>query len=152
MMSDTYYQSKASNQRGMDLLPGAREYVAELRAEFQIVILSDTYYEFAAPFMEKLGWPTLFCNTLQTDSNNRLVDYHLRIRDGKRHAVRGFMQLNFRTVAIGDSYNDLTMLEEADQGILFRPSDKVRSEVTKFPIVTEYAELLAEIREVDRNS
>lgn len=127
---------------GMDVLPGARAFLDELRGRHQIVILSDTYYEFANPFMEKLGWPTLMCNSLSTDANGMITDYHLRLRDGKRHAVLGFRQLSFDVVAVGDSYNDTTMLAAAGCGILFRPSANVRREFPQFGVATEYAELL----------
>lgn len=133
----------------MDPLPGADAFLAELRASRQAVILSDTFYEFAAPFMRKLGWPTLFCNTLDVDGNERVVDYHLRMPDGKRHAVLSFKNLNFRVVAVGDSYNDTTMLAEADLGILFRPSDNVRREFPQFVVTDDYEQMRNAITEFD---
>ena len=119
-------------------LPGAAEYMAWLRERYQAVILSDTFYEFASPFMRKLGWPTLYCNSLVTDAENNVIDYKMRISDGKRHAVLAFKQLNFDVVAMGDSYNDTSMLGEAGVGILFRPSENVKREFPQFPVATEY--------------
>ncbi len=123
---------------GMPLLPGAREFLDRLRSKYETVILSDTYYEFAAPFMEKLGWPTLLCNSLEVDADSNVVDYHLRIRDGKRHAALAFKMLNFTIVGLGDSYNDTTMLLEADLGILFRPSDLVKRDFPQLPVAEDY--------------
>ncbi len=128
-------------------LPGAAEFVQSLRARFPLIILSDTYYEFAAPLMAQLGWPTLFCNSLEVDTDNNLVDYHLRIRDGKRHAVEHFRQLNFTVIAGGDSYNDTAMLGAAHFGMLFRPSEKVRREFPQYPVATTYLEMDALIRD-----
>lgn len=125
----------------MDPLPGAREYLDRLRSRFQAIVLSDTYYEFAEPFMRKLGWPTLFCNSLEIDGEGNVVDYHLRLRDGKRHAVLGFKQLNFDIIAMGDSYNDTTMLLEAELGILFRPSEKVIEDFPQLPVAMDYEQV-----------
>jgi phosphoserine/homoserine phosphotransferase len=125
----------------IDPLPGAIEFVAWLRAQAPLVILSDTFYEFAAPLMAKLGHPTLFCNSLEIDAAGNIVNYHIRKRDGKRHAVIAFKNLEFRVIAMGDSYNDTTMLVEADEGILFRPPDNVIAEFPQFPVVHEYDEL-----------
>ncbi len=132
----------------IDPLPGAREYLDWVRAATQVVILSDTYYEFAAPLMKKLGWPTLFCNSLAVDAERNIVSYHLRQQDGKRKAVAAFMSLNFRVVAVGDSYNDTTMLALADQGILFRPPQNVIDEFPQYPVVTEYDDLRGHIERV----
>ncbi len=122
----------------LDPLPGAIEFVRNLRASYQLIILSDTFYEFADPFMTKLARPTLFCNSLQIDDNGMISDYVLRQTDGKRHAVEAFESLNFRTVSVGDSYNDTTMLARADRGILFRPPENVIAEFPQFPVATEY--------------
>jgi len=127
----------------LEVLPGARAFLDRLRGRYQLVILSDTYYEFANPFMAQLGWPTLLCNSLEVDADGMIADYRLRLRDGKRHAVLGLRQLNFDVVAIGDSYNDTTMLAAADRGILFRPSANVRREFPQFGVATEYPELEA---------
>jgi phosphoserine/homoserine phosphotransferase len=131
----------------MEPLPGALEYMDWLRQRYQSVILSDTFYEFAAPLMRKLGWPTLFCNSLQVDAAGQVVAYHMRLEDGKRHATLGFKQLNFDVVAMGDSYNDTAMLAEADLGILFRPSDNVRQEFPHFALATEYQTVMDLIEE-----
>ncbi|OGV66860.1 MAG: phosphoserine phosphatase [Lentisphaerae bacterium RIFOXYA12_64_32] len=125
----------------MDVMPGALQYLDWLRPRHQAIILSDTYYEFASPFMRKLGWPTLFCNSLETDAEGTVVNYHIRLRDGKRHAVLAFKQLNFDVIAMGDSYNDTTMLCEAELGILFRPPDNVRQEFPQFPVALDYEEV-----------
>jgi phosphoserine/homoserine phosphotransferase len=111
----------------------------------QVLILSDTFYEFAAPLMRKLGWPTLFCHSLVVDDTGRVADYRLRQNDQKREAVRALHGLNFRVIAAGDSYNDTAMLDEADAGILFRPPENVIREFPHFPVVQDYAALQAEI-------
>ena len=125
----------------LDPLPGALAYLDWLRAQTPVVILSDTFYEFAAPLMTKLGHPTLFCHSLEVDANDRIVGYTLRTTDGKQKAVQAFRSLAFRTIAIGDSYNDTAMLGEADHGILFRAPSNVIAEFPKFPVLTEYDEL-----------
>lgn len=122
-------------------LPGALEFLDWARAQTQVVILSDTFYEFAAPLMAKLGQPTLFCNSLEIDSANAIAGYQLRQSDGKRKSVAALRGLNFRVIAMGDSYNDTTMLAEADAGILFRPPANVAAEFPQFPVLTEYYEL-----------
>ena len=126
---------------GMSPLAGAKEFLDWLRERAQVVILSDTFYQFAAPLMRQLGWPTLFCHRLEIGEGGRVSNYCLRQKDGKRQAVRAFHQLNFRVIAAGDSYNDTTMLSEADAGILFRPPDNVIEEFPQFPVVTDYAEV-----------
>ncbi len=126
---------------GMDPMVDAVDFLWDLRREFEVIILSDTFYEFADPFMCKLGRPTLFCNSLDVDSAGIITDYRIRMPDGKRNAVRAFRQLNFDVVATGDSYNDTTMLGEADRGILFRPSDNVRTEFPNFPVASDYSTL-----------
>ena len=129
---------------GMKPLEGANECLDWLRANFQVVILSDTFYEFAEPFMRQLEWPTLFCHRLETDDRGFIVDYHLRQQDPKRKCVQAFHQLNFKTIATGDSYNDTTMLSEAGAGILFCPPQNVIDEFPQFPVATTYDELRAE--------
>jgi phosphoserine/homoserine phosphotransferase len=125
---------------GMQPLDGALDFLDWLRERFQVIILSDTFYEFAEPFMRQLGWPTLFCHRLETDEKGRVVDYHLRQPDPKRQSVRALKLLNFRVIATGDSYNDTTMLAEADEGILFRPPENVIREFPQYPVATTYAE------------
>ena len=126
----------------MEPLPGALEYMTWLSARYQNVILSDTFYQFSSPFMRKFGWPTLFCNSLVTDADGHVTGYRLRLADGKRHAVLAFKQLNFDVIAMGDSYNDTAMLQEAGLGILFRPPENVRREFPHLPVVTDYAEVM----------
>ena len=127
----------------MGPMTGAREFLDQLREAFQVVILSDTFYEFAAPLMRQLGHPTLLCHRLEMDEMDRIVNYHLRMPDPKRKAVQAFHQLNFKVIAAGDSYNDTTMLAEADAGILFCPPQNVIDEFPQFPVMTNYEELTA---------
>jgi phosphoserine/homoserine phosphotransferase len=127
----------------MEPLPGAREFLDELRDRTQLIVLSDTFYQFAAPFMRQLGQPTLFCHELQVDDADRVTGYQLRIPDGKRGAVAALKNIGFRVHAAGDSYNDTTMLKEADKGILFRCPDNVAEEFPQFKRTDAYAELLA---------
>ncbi len=122
----------------MELLPGALEYMTWLRQRYQCIILSDTFYQFATPFMQKLGWPTLFCNSLEVDAAGNICNYRMRIMDAKRQAVLALKQLNFSVIAMGDSYNDTAMLAEAELGILFRPSANVQQQFPQFPLATEY--------------
>ena len=129
---------------GMDPMPGAAEALLWLRERFQVVILSDTFYEFAEPFMRKLGWPTLLCHRLEIDAKGMIVDYKIRQPDPKRASVQAFHRLKYRVIATGDSYNDTSMLSEADAGILFRPPDNVVEEFPQFPVAREYSELQAE--------
>ncbi len=124
---------------GMGPLDGAREFIDWLRERFQVVILSDTFYEFAAPLMRQLGHPTLLCHKLSVDDQGFVTDYHIRQKDPKRQAVLAFKGLNYRVIAAGDSYNDTTMLGEADKGILFRPPQNVIDEFPQFPVVNDYA-------------
>ncbi len=122
-------------------MDGAREFVGWLNRHFQLVILSDTFYEFAGPLMAQLDWPTLFCHRLEVDASGRVVDYRLRMEDHKKKAVSAFKRLNFKVFAAGDSYNDTTMLAEADSGFLFRAPDNVVREFPQFPLSHEYSEL-----------
>ena len=127
--------------RRMGPLDGARDFLAWLRGWRQIIILSDTFYEFAAPLMEQLDHPCLFCNSLVVDTDGRVSDYRLRIPDGKRQAVVALKALNFEVIAAGDSYNDTTMLAAADAGILFRPSESVVRDFPQFPVTHSYEAL-----------
>jgi phosphoserine/homoserine phosphotransferase len=126
----------------MEPLPGAKAFLDELRDRAQLIILSDTFYQFASPFMRQLGQPTLFCHELLTDANHRVTGYRLRLPDGKRQAVAALKNIGFRVHAAGDSYNDTTMLKEADRGILFRCPDNVAEEFPEFKRTNEYSELL----------
>ena len=126
---------------GLTPLEGARAFLDELRTRTQVVILSDTFEQFAAPLMAQLGWPTILCHRLVVE-DDRVVDYRLRQPDQKRCAVRSFHDLRYRVVAAGDSYNDTTMLGEADRGFLFRSPANVQAEFPQFPAVETYDELL----------
>jgi phosphoserine/homoserine phosphotransferase len=126
-------------------MPGAREFLDWARERLQVLILSDTFYEFARPLMRQLGWPTLFCNRLVVGGSGRIEDYRLRQPDQKREAVRALHGLRFRVIAAGDSYNDTGMLAEADAGILFRPPDNVIREFPQFPVTRDYDELRAAV-------
>ena len=123
---------------GMGPLEGARDFLDWLRERFQVVILSDTFYEFAAPMMRQLGHPTLLCHKLSVAESGRVTDYHIRQKDPKRQSVKAFHSLNFRVIAAGDSYNDTSMLAEADKGILFRPPQNVIDEFPQYPVVNDY--------------
>ena len=129
----------------MGPMPGAREFLDALRDAYQVVILSDTFYEFAKPLMVQLGMPTLFCHKLEADARGMLVNYHLRMPDQKRAAVKAFKGLNYKVIAAGDSYNDTAMLAEAHAGILFRPPQNVIEEFPQYPVVKDYAALRQEI-------
>ncbi|MEZ7832079.1 MAG: bifunctional phosphoserine phosphatase/homoserine phosphotransferase ThrH [Gammaproteobacteria bacterium] len=125
-------------------MPGAKEFIDWLKERFQLIILSDTFYEFSQPLMRQLNFPTLFCHRLVADENGRIVDYKLRQKDPKRESVKALHGLNFRVIASGDSYNDTTMLEEADAGILFRAPANVIEEFPQYPAVASYEELKRE--------
>jgi phosphoserine/homoserine phosphotransferase len=128
----------------MGPLEGAAACLAWLRERFQVAILSDTFYEFAAPLMQQLGHPLLLCNRLVVAPDGRILDYRIRQKDPKRQAVRAFHELRYRVVAAGDSYNDTAMLSEADAGILFRPPDNVVREFPQFPVARDYDALRGE--------
>ena len=122
-------------------LPGAKAFLDDLRADYQVIILSDTFYEFAKPLMAQLAWPTLFCHRLEVDGDDNVTGYRLRQADPKRHSVKALHSLNYRIFAAGDSYNDTTMLSEADAGFLFRAPDNVIAEFPQFRTTDDYSEL-----------
>jgi len=126
---------------GLKPLEGAEEFVNWLRERFQVIILSDTFYEFSQPLMRQLGWPALFCHKLEVDSSGKVVDYLLRQRDQKRQAVVALKSLYFRVIAAGDSYNDTSMLAEAHAGILFHAPQNVIRQFPQFPAVDTYKDL-----------
>lgn len=126
---------------GLRPLDGASDFLGWMRERFQVVILSDTFYEFSQPLMRQLAWPTLLCHRLVVDEAGKVTGYQLRQKDSKRQCVRAFRQLNFRVIAAGDSYNDTTMLAEADAGILFRAPDNVMAEFSQYPAVDSYEAL-----------
>jgi phosphoserine/homoserine phosphotransferase len=134
---------------GMGPLPGAREFLDWLRHRQQVVILSDTFYEFAAPLMRQLGYPTLLCHRIEADATGRVSGYRIRLQDHKRKTVAALRELNFRTIAAGDSYNDTAMLAEADAGILFHPPQNVIRDFPQFPVAFTYEELKAAFVEAD---
>ncbi|MBO5770903.1 MAG: bifunctional phosphoserine phosphatase/homoserine phosphotransferase ThrH [Spirochaetales bacterium] len=127
-------------------LEGAKEFLESLRSMTQVVILSDTFSEFAKPLMKQLGWPTILCNSLVVDENDMLTGISMRQEDGKRKAIEGFRSMGFRTFAAGDSYNDLTMIRKADKGCLFRAPKNILEEEPDLALCTTYDEFLAEIK------
>ena len=127
-------------------LEGAKEFLAWLRRHCQVVILSDTFVQFAAPLMRQLDYPTIFCNSLEIGANGKIVNYHLRVKDQKRTSVLALKNLNFRVVAAGDSYNDTSMLMAADAGIFFRPPPAISAEFPQFPVTQSYAEMQTQFR------
>ena len=127
-------------------LDGAKEFLDKVREITQVVILSDTFTEFANPLMKQLGWPTILCNSLIVDENNMLTGIRLRQKDGKSKAIDAFRSMNFRTFAAGDSYNDLTMIRNADKGCLFRAPANILLEQRDLRLCTTYDEFYEEIR------
>ena len=125
----------------LEPLSGAKEFLDWLRTEFQVVILSDTFYEFAKPLIAQLGWPTLFCHHLEVENDNKISGYRLRMEDHKRMAVESLQKLNFNVKAAGDSYNDISMLKAADEGYLFNAPSSIIEEFTQFPTFNNYDEL-----------
>src|SRR4051812_5902333 len=125
----------------MGPLDGAVDFVAWLRERCQTIILSDTFYQFAQPLMRQLGFPTLFCNQLETDKNGRIVSYHMRKQNQKKHSVAALKSLNFHVLAAGDAYNDTAMLGEAHAGLFFCPPDHLPKEFPQFPVTKTYEEL-----------
>jgi phosphoserine/homoserine phosphotransferase len=128
---------------GLSPMPGAKAFLDGLREQYQVIILSDTFYEFAKPLMAQLGWPTIFCHKLEVSPDGRVTDYLLRQKDPKRQSVKALHALNYTVFAAGDSYNDTTMLEEADAGFLFRSPQNVIDEFPQYTHTTEYDELRA---------
>ena len=129
----------------LDPLPGALEFIRDIRKVTRFAIVSDTFVEFAQPLMNKLENPFLLCHNLETDSTGRITNYCLRQADPKRKTVQAFKSLNYKVAAFGDSYNDCTMIAEADKGILFCPPDNVKADFPQFPVVTDLASLKAEL-------
>lgn len=125
----------------MHPLEGALEFLNWLRSISQVIVLSDTFVEFAGPLMQKLNWPTLFCNSLEVDGKGAISGYVLRQPDGKRKAIEALKSLNYQVIAMGDSYNDITMIQTADMGILFQPPENVRAEHPNLPVANGYEDL-----------
>lgn len=132
----------------MEPLEGAMEFLEWLRSCTQVIIASDTFVQFAGPLMKKLGWPTLFCNSLQIDSDGSINSYTLRLQDGKRQTILALRNLNYKTIAVGDSYNDISMLKEADAGIFFRPPDSIKDEFPELTLSYSYKELKNIIKKI----
>jgi phosphoserine/homoserine phosphotransferase len=135
----------------MDPLEGAVEFLDWMRSQTQVIVVSDTYVEFAKPLLKKLGWPTLFCNSLTIAEDGSISDYNLRQKDGKRKTILSLKQLKYSIIAVGDSYNDITMLKEADAGILFRPPENVKNEYPELPATYNYDELKKVMKEMLSN-
>lgn len=127
----------------LDPLPGAVDFLTWLRRHFQVAIVSDTFHELAQPLITKLGYPVILCHRLEVDAAGMIVGYRMRQADPKRNAVRAFQSLKYEVVATGDSYNDISMLEQADIGMLFQPSDKVMRDHPDIPVARDYAQLQA---------
>jgi len=128
---------------GMDPLPGADEFVQWVRNRSQFVIITDSFYQFIAPFMRKLGLPTVFAHSLQVADDGTVTGYQLRLQQGKRKAIDALQSIGFQVMATGDSYNDTAMLAQANRGILFNPPDNVKAEFPQFPVATSYDDLKA---------
>ena len=126
----------------MSPLPGAKIFLDELRRRCQVIILSDTFYEFAMPLMKKLRYPSLFCNRLEIDARGFIAGYHLRQKNGKEKAVKALQSIGFQVRAAGDSYNDLSMLKAADHSVFFNPPEKIRKEFPELKAVRRYADLM----------
>ena len=130
----------------IDPLPGAKEFMDTLRSETQAIILSDTFEQFASPLMKKLGWPTIFCNTLEVAENGEITGYKIRVPHSKLSTVKALQSVGFETIASGDSYNDLAMIQASKAGFLFRTTDKIRADYPELPAFETYDDLLNAIR------
>jgi phosphoserine/homoserine phosphotransferase len=132
--------------RKIEPLPGAKKFLDELRSFTQVIIVSDTFTEFATPLMEKLGWPTLFCNSLEVAPDGEITGYKMRTEKSKLSTVRALQSIGFETIASGDSYNDLDMILNSKAGFLFRSTDKIKQDYPQLPAFEEYDELMAAIK------
>ena len=130
----------------IDPMPGAKEFLDELRSITQVVILSDTFEQFATPLMRKLGWPTIFCNTLEVADNGEITGYQMRCPKSKLTTVKALQSIGFDTIASGDSHNDLGMIEASKAGFLFKSTDAIKAEYPQYPAFEEYDEFLAAIK------
>ena len=130
----------------IDPLPGAKEFLDELRATTQVLILSDTFEEFAKPLMEKLGWPTIFCNSLEVAESGEITGFKMRIEQSKLTTVKGLQAIGYDTIAAGDSYNDLGMIQASKAGFLFRSTEKIKADYPELPAFEEFDDLLAAIK------
>ena len=132
----------------IDPMPGAREFLDELRSLTQVVIISDTFEQFAAPLMKKLGWPTILCNTLEVADSGEITGFQMRCEQTKLTTVKALHSIGYDTIASGDSYNDLGMILNSKAGFLFRSTDKIKADYPQLPAYEEYGDLLAAIKEV----
>jgi phosphoserine/homoserine phosphotransferase len=130
----------------IDPLPGAKEFLDELRSLTQVIIISDTFTQFATPLMEKLGWPTLFCNSLEVADDGEITGFKMRIKDSKLTTVKALQSIGYDTIASGDSFNDLAMIQASKAGFLFRSTEQIKADHPEFPAFDEYADLLAAIK------
>ena len=131
----------------IDPLPGAKEFLDELRSFTQVIIISDTFTEFAQPLMKKLGWPTIFCNSLVVAEDGEITDYRMRVENSKLTTVRALQSIGFETVASGDSYNDLGMILAGKSGFLFRTTEQIKADYPQIPALETYEELLKALKE-----
>lgn len=131
----------------IDPLPGAKEFLDELRSFAQVIIISDTFTEFAQPLMKKLGWPTIFCNFLVVAEDGEITDYKMRVENSKLTTVRALQSIGFETVASGDSYNDLGMILAGKSGFLFRTTEQIKADYPQIPALETYEELLNALKE-----
>ncbi|MBR6360992.1 MAG: bifunctional phosphoserine phosphatase/homoserine phosphotransferase ThrH [Clostridia bacterium] len=132
----------------IDLLPGAKEFLDELRTLTQVIIISDTFEQFATPLMKKLGWPTIFCNSLEVAENGEITGFRMRCEQSKLSTVKALQSIGFETVASGDSYNDLGMIRAGKAGFLFRSTDKIKADNPDVPAFEDFDDLLKAIKEV----
>ncbi len=131
----------------IDPMPGAKEFLDELRSISQVIILSDTFTQFATPLMKKLGWPTIFCNSLEVTDSGEITGYKMRVEKGKLTTVKALQSIGFDTIASGDSFNDLGMIEASKAGFLFRTTEQIKKDYSQFPAFEKYDELLSAIKE-----
>ena len=131
----------------IDPLPGAKEFLDKLRARTQVLILSDTFTQFASPLMKKLGWPTIFCNTLEVAESGEITGFRMRIKDSKLTTVKALQSIGYETIAAGDSYNDLAMIQAGKAGFLFRSTEKIKADYPELPAFEEYDELYKAIEQ-----
>ncbi len=131
----------------IDPLPGAKEFLDELRSLTQVIIISDTFTQFASPLMEKLGWPTIFCNSLEVADDGEITGFRMRIEDSKYTTVKALQSIGYDTIASGDSYNDLKMIEAGKAGFLFRTTEKIKADYPHLPAFEEYQDLLQAIKQ-----
>ena len=132
----------------IDPMPGAREFLDELRAITQVIIISDTFSQFAQPLMKKLGWPTIFCNSLEVASDGEITGFKMRCEQSKLTTVKALQSMGYETIAAGDSYNDLGMIQASKAGFLFKSTDKIRADHPELPAYEEFSDLLAAIKAV----